>query len=262
MGCAFTIPDLSVTKHYKLNKGASIFTAELYAILMACSYVNDLLNPPLAVAILSDSKSSLQALARGGTRNRAGFQQEILFLAHQIIRRGMDLTMMWLPSHTGIRGNDLADCAAKAATHTGTPVETGLSVLEVKSKTREAAHRLREEALRPRCEDHGWLFLSGVKRHFPQFPRKNLRILCRIRTSAVAYRWANPMCDCGSPLNLQHIVGGCRSLPALDLSPVWDLRRSERLHTEDFLKPHQTLGETPMRILTDAIIRSGLAKWF
>ena len=124
MGCAFTIPDLGITKRYKLNKGASIFTAELYAILMACSYVNDLPNPPLAVAILSDSKSSLQALARGGTRNRACFQQEILFLAHQIIRCGTDLTFMWLPSHTGIRGNDLADHAAKAATQTGTPVET------------------------------------------------------------------------------------------------------------------------------------------
>ena len=261
IGCAFVIPDLGVTKRYKLSDGVSIFTAELYAILMACSYVNDLPNPPRAVAILSDSKSSLQALARGGTMNRSSFQQEILFLAHQIIRKGTDLTLMWLPSHTGIRGNDLADRAARAATRTGTPVETGLSVSEIKGKTRWATHREREETLRERCRAHGWLFLSGVKMHVPHLPRKNLRILCRIRTASSIYLWRNPKCDCGTGLDLQHIVGGCGSLPN-DLSPVWNLRRAEQLQTEDFLKPHPSLGEGLMRILTDAIIKSGLAKWF
>ena len=261
IGCAFTIPDLGIEKRYKLNAGVSIFTAELYAILMACSYVADLPNPPIAVAILSDSKSSLQALARGGTRNRANFQQEILFLAHQIIRNGTALTMMWLPSHTGIRGNELADRAAKAATRTGTSVETGLSVKEIKGKTREAAWKAREQSLRKRCGDHGWIFLTGGKKNLPHLPRKNLQVLCRIRTASPAYTWSNPQCQCGGPLNLQHVVLGCPSLP-VSLSPLWNLRLSEQLHTEDFLKPHQSLGEVPMRILTDAIIKSDLSKWF
>lgn len=261
IGCAFVIPDLKITKRYKLSAGVSIFTAELYAILMACSYVNDLPNPPRAVAILSDSKSSLQALARGGTKNRGSFQQEILLLAHQIICKGTDLTLMWLPSHTGIRGNDLADCAARTAARTGTPVEAGLSVSEIKGKTRWAAHREREEFLRERCAAHGWLFLSGVKMHVPQLPRKNLQVLCRIRTASSRYVWLNPRCGCGTGLDLQHVVGGCRSLPK-DLSPVWDLRTAEKLKTEDFLRPHPRLGEGPMRILTDAIIKSDLAKWF
>ena len=228
---------------------------------MACSYVNDLPNPPRAVAILSDSRSSLQALARGGTKNRGSFQQEILLLAHQIICKGTDLTLMWLPSHTGIRGNDLADCAARTAARTGTLVEAGLSVSEIKGKTRWAVHREREETLRERCVAHGWLFLNGVKMHVPQLPRKNLQVLCRIRTASSIYLWKNPQCGCGMGLDLQHLVNGCRSLPK-DLSPVWDLRRAEQLHTEDFLKPHPRLGEGPMRILTDAIIKSDLTKWF
>ncbi|XP_076452728.1 uncharacterized protein LOC143288265 [Babylonia areolata] len=70
-----------------------------------------------------NSKSSLQALTRGGTDNRRGLQQEILFLAHQIIKKGTDLTLMWLPSHTGILGNDMADKAAKEAIEYGSPTQ-------------------------------------------------------------------------------------------------------------------------------------------
>nr|KAG5690989.1 hypothetical protein BaRGS_007336 [Batillaria attramentaria] len=119
VGCAFVIPDLGITRRYKLNAGLSIFSAEMCAILMACTFVNDMPNPPLGVVILSDSKSSLQALERGGTRNRSDVQSEILFLAHQIITKGTILALMWLPSHSGIRGNELADRAARDATGDG-----------------------------------------------------------------------------------------------------------------------------------------------
>ena len=80
--CALVIPDPKITRRYKLPAGISIFFADLYAMYMACTIVNDLPNPPLGVAILSDSKSALQGLAASGTRNRGNFQAEILFLAN------------------------------------------------------------------------------------------------------------------------------------------------------------------------------------
>ena len=128
VGCALVIPDLKITGRYKLPAGISIFTAELYAIYMACTIVNDLPNPPLGVAILSDSKSALQALAAGGTRNRGDLQAEILFLAHQLILKGSDVFLMWLPSHTGIKGNEFADKEAKEAAKDGTAVDLKLSL--------------------------------------------------------------------------------------------------------------------------------------
>ena len=109
VGCAFTIPDHDVCGRFKLNKGLSIFTAELYAICKALSYADTLEDTPHGVAILSDSKSSLQALSKGGTRNRSTLQQETLYLAHKLIAKRFAVTLMWLPLHTGIRGNDLAD---------------------------------------------------------------------------------------------------------------------------------------------------------
>nr|KAG5686914.1 hypothetical protein BaRGS_020723 [Batillaria attramentaria] len=45
VGCAFVIPDLGITRRYKLNAGLSIFSAEMYAILMACTFVNDIQTP-------------------------------------------------------------------------------------------------------------------------------------------------------------------------------------------------------------------------
>nr|KAG5709638.1 hypothetical protein BaRGS_001688 [Batillaria attramentaria] len=133
VGCAFVIPDLGITRRYKLNAGLSIFSAEMYAILMACTFVNDMPNPPLGAVILSDSKSSLQALERGGTRNMSDVQSEILFLAHQIITKGTALALMWLPSHSGIRGNELADRAARGATGDGMEAKLPQTLSEVKS---------------------------------------------------------------------------------------------------------------------------------
>nr|KAG5698173.1 hypothetical protein BaRGS_030536 [Batillaria attramentaria] len=132
VGCAFVIPDLGITRRYKLNAGLSIFSAEMYAILMACTFVNDMPNPPLGVVILSDSKSSLQALERGGTTNRSDVQSEILFLAHQIITKGTILALMWLPSHSGIRGNELADRAARDAAGDGMEAKLLQTLSEVK----------------------------------------------------------------------------------------------------------------------------------
>ena len=129
---------------------------------MACTIVKDLPNPQLGVAILSDSKSALQALAAGGTRNRSDLQAEILCLAHQLILKGSDVFLMWLPSHTGIRGNQFQDKEAKEAAEDGTAVDLKLSLSKIKSATHKTARKIREEFLKQRYETHGWLFLPGA----------------------------------------------------------------------------------------------------
>jgi hypothetical protein len=89
--CSFVIPSLGIKREYKLDPGVSIFTAEMYAILMACTFVNDLPVCPTGIAILSDSKPALQALESGGTNNSKDLQEDILVLIHQIICKGTDV---------------------------------------------------------------------------------------------------------------------------------------------------------------------------
>ena len=116
-----------------------------------------MLKAPRRVAILTDSKSSLQALAAGGTTNRG-----VLQIAHEIIAKGTALTMMWLPSHCGIRGNDQADAEAKAASREGRSNDLGISQAALRTLVRKAAWKAREIKLQTRCQDHGSLHLHCV----------------------------------------------------------------------------------------------------
>ena len=228
VGCALVIPDLKITRRYKLPAGISIFTDYLYAIYMACTRVNDLLNQPLGVAILSDSKSALHALAVDGTRNRGDFQAEILFLAHQLILKGSDVFLMWLPSHTGIRGNEFADKEAKEATKDGTAVDLKLSLTEMKSATHRAARKILEESLKQRCETHGWLFLPAGQRRQPQLSRTAQEVLSRIRTMSARYTHVAPKCPCGTDISMHYVLTGSLAL-APSLCPLRDSRRKHKL---------------------------------
>ncbi|KAL8589628.1 hypothetical protein ACOMHN_016012 [Nucella lapillus] len=262
VGCALVIPDLGITKKYHLNNGISIYTAELYAILKACETINDMPQPPRAAIILTDSKSSLQGLASGRTKNRQEFQAEISFLTHQILYKGTDLTLMWLPSHTGIKGNELADKAAKRATEDGTHVTLQLSTLEMKNKIRQTANNIRNDTLKTRCTEHGWVFIPMPKTS-PRLtlPRKNQKLLRRIRTGHHRSTSQNITCQCGKEATLQHIFSDCPSLNS-STTKLKDYKQKHSLGTQDFLLPHPTLGTQPIRLLTDTIMNSETDQWF
>jgi ribonuclease HI len=260
-GCAFVIPDLGVTKRFKLNAGLSIFSAEMYAILRACEFVNDLPNPPLGVVILSDSKSSLQALERGGTANRQDAQREVLLLCHQIISKGTDLAMMWLPSHVGIRGNDLADREANRATREGTSVELKLTPSEIRGKVTRVVTTDNATRLKARCEEHGWIFFPGNSAALPKLPRRLTTIVCRIRTLSSPFYHRNPKCQCGTALDPRHLIKGCANPPD-GFKAVRDLRAQHQLEVVDFLRPHPALGDRPLKTLATAIAKSEVSRFF
>ncbi|KAL8609505.1 hypothetical protein ACOMHN_009407 [Nucella lapillus] len=262
VGCALVIPDLGITKKYHLNNGIGIYTTELYAILKACETINDMPQPPRAAVILTDSKSSLQGLASGRTKNRQEFQAEIFFLTHQILYKGTDLTLMWLPSHTGIKGNELADKAAKRATEDGTHVTLQLSTLEMKNKIRQTANNIRNDTLKTRCTEHGWVF-TPMPKTSPRLtlPRKNQKLLRRIRTGHHRSTFQNITCQCGKEATLQHIFSDCPSLNS-STTKLKDYKQKHSLGTQDFLLPHPTLGTQPIRLLTDTIMNSETDQWF
>ena len=93
----------------RLNGEASIFTAELYAINAA---VHEILKGTIdgnRFTIFSDSRSALLAL-----RSDSSFSP-ILVETKELIRRAEEdiIDLCGVPGHVNVRGNEIADAAAK-----------------------------------------------------------------------------------------------------------------------------------------------------
>ncbi|XP_059157881.1 uncharacterized protein LOC131942166 [Physella acuta] len=88
---------LNYSKRLRITDGASIFTAELTAILMALT----------SISIITNALSALQAI-KGGECCRDDIVEEILHKCTEIKQSGRSVQMIWIPSHVGIQGNENA----------------------------------------------------------------------------------------------------------------------------------------------------------
>ena len=91
---------------------ATVFTAELVAILSCLDRIAQL--SITNSAIFTDSLSSVQLL-HPTCSCFSPYRDLILERAHELRSAGRSITLVWIPSHVGIPGNEAADSAAKAA---------------------------------------------------------------------------------------------------------------------------------------------------
>ena len=111
-GCAFFIGHPHISKQFTLNKYCSIFTAELYAILESLKWAKG--QQYRKIAIFSDSLSSLQAIE--GRKIDNHIVKDILATYNQLLHCNCEVTLVWVPAHVGIEGNERADALAKDTT--------------------------------------------------------------------------------------------------------------------------------------------------
>ena len=111
------LPNLN--RSSKLHRDATIFTSELYAIQEAVKTGKSL--PSETTVIISDSKSSIQALTKPFSKNS---------LVKNIQKEAYDSTneflMCWVPSHIGVHGNEIADKLARETTKRTEVLQTPL----------------------------------------------------------------------------------------------------------------------------------------
>ena len=153
----------------KLNKLASVYTAELEAIK---SGLQSIINTKNTVCtIYSDSKSSLLALNQYNPKNE--IMKEIHSLILRISQNKTTLKFCWIPSHCGIGGNEIADKVAKEAANNTRLCLKPISASDMKphiknqilSFWKESWQALQHNKLRNIDADIG-------KRNFQTFPNR------------------------------------------------------------------------------------------
>ena len=107
---ACAVISLNFTDSIRLPDNSSIYTTEAKAIDIAPYHIRD--QPEKQFIIYSDSLSVLQSLKNLDHRNP--LVQQILGKCHYF-SSFKEIAFCWLPSHTNIRGNELADLEAKSA---------------------------------------------------------------------------------------------------------------------------------------------------
>ena len=138
-GAALYSPHLSLEIQFKLSEHASIYSAEAIAIGEAIQYILD--HNISNSLICSDSRSVLEATFRSNPSSLTSHLifkiRNLLYLANQ---NKLNISLIWIPGHIGIDGNEIVDSLAKNATIDGQIMEFPLAHTDVWSSTHLLQH--------------------------------------------------------------------------------------------------------------------------
>ena len=119
----------------------------------------------------SDSLSALQAIRNNSQSCREDVVKEIVvvYTCHQLITRGTDIVLQWVPSHVGVPGNESADRTVKQAARGlgATALHLTLSFTDIKTLLTRAVWKLCGEEFAAKTRDSD---LSLPCRHGVRFP--------------------------------------------------------------------------------------------
>ena len=200
----------------KLPTEASSFTAELTAIYRAIVYIVTIEQMHRNITIFSDSRSAIESIDQLNPTNPLVETIQNYIMEHQL-----KVTLCWVPSHVGIRGNERADKAARLASERdGIP-----NSLITRQDFRNNVKIIMKDTCQRQWSNTCGNKLRDIKSTIAAIPntcfsnRHWERTLCRLRighcslTHGFLMSGDNPpYCnDCIVPLTVRHLLVECPS---------------------------------------------------
>lgn len=113
---SFHIPELNVSESFRISDNQSVYVAELSAISAAVSWLAteglERFQISQNIVIFSDSLSAVKSIAGKQTRSCPAILQNLMQVVDKI---DVGVMVVWIPGHSNICGNDVADALAKQA---------------------------------------------------------------------------------------------------------------------------------------------------
>ena len=222
---AIWIPEQNIKKGWKLEEGehTTIMTAEMFAIKKAMEWttLNQFFIEKKDIVIFTDSMSSLQALQNFSSSKSPSQKNQIYNIADLIMEKNFTITLQWVPSHTGLAGNEAADEAAKDAHALNTLTFCPLGPEEGKNIIRRAAHKAWQEDYNSKKDELELGIIKPEIKKWPWASHKNREIetaMARLRISHVELNMYlhrfnqsdNPQCPtCNVPEDVAHYILHC-----------------------------------------------------
>ena len=172
--------------------------------------------------ILSDSRSSLEALNSTAT-SKYSTQEEHAYRIWEILQeRNFCVSLQWVPSHIGLAGNEAVDNIAKEAHSSPTTIPCPLSVEEAKKIIKKAATQswqMKYDTLK------GGTHIGGIKPTLGFWPWAHYKhraietAVTRLRLGHVELnahlhrigQMESPLCpQCRTPETVSHYLLHCR----------------------------------------------------
>ena len=162
---------------------SSIFTAEIAAIDGALQFIKDSNTYHRNFVIFCDSKSVLESIETQESKNP--HMIDLLDIIQVLTKKGFVIKFCWIPSHVGIRGNEIADRLAKAAINKPEPLYLKVPCTDFIPKVKTYIRNLWKERWIKNKDDRGnklFMFNPDIQPiYINALSRKDEVVIHRIR---------------------------------------------------------------------------------